>query len=199
MAEWLQNIFIYIILMTIIIGICPKGQYEKIVRFFAGMVLVFVVINPILKIGNIENLINNFVTQNKFEYNMQQLKDNQKAFEEEQLISIINIYKSEIATQITIALEKENLYVRNIEINIDEKTESEDFGKILLINIGADTSNLKSSNTIKVDQIIISTETSTEVKTAEEIIYEKKVKEVVMKLYNLSVEKIIVKIYVGDE
>lgn len=199
MSEWLRNIFVYIILMTLLISLCPKGQYEKIIRFFAGMILVFIIVSPIIKIGKLENLINQFVVKNKFEYNIQQLKESQKAFEEEQLVSIMDTYKSEIASQLTKALETESLYVRDIEIFIEENRESIDFGKILSINIGADTSNLKSSNTIKVEQIIISTKTSTDVKTAEEIIYEKKVKEIVMNLYNVSVEKIIVKIYVGDE
>ena len=40
MQEWIRQIIIYVILVTVLRGLIMKPQYEQYFRFFSGMVLI---------------------------------------------------------------------------------------------------------------------------------------------------------------
>lgn len=63
--EWLQNISYYLILVTAVTYVLPSGSYRKYIRFFTGLVLIFMLLTPVLNLfgkkeGEISNLAKNY-------------------------------------------------------------------------------------------------------------------------------------------
>ncbi len=48
--EWLQNISYYLILVTAVTYVLPSNSYRKYIRFFTGLVLIIMLLNPILNL-----------------------------------------------------------------------------------------------------------------------------------------------------
>lgn len=48
--EWLKNLAFYMILVTAFIRVLPDNSYQKYIRFFAGLILVVLLMTPILKL-----------------------------------------------------------------------------------------------------------------------------------------------------
>lgn len=52
--EWLQNLAVYLILVSAVWQVLPKEEYQKYVRFFAGLVLMILLLQPVLKLTDME-------------------------------------------------------------------------------------------------------------------------------------------------
>lgn len=48
--EWLRNISYYLILVTAVTYVLPSGSYRKYIRFFTGLVLIFMLLTPVLNL-----------------------------------------------------------------------------------------------------------------------------------------------------
>ena len=48
--KWLENIAFYMVIIVAVIQMIPGNSYKKYIRFFAGMILILMLIGPIFKI-----------------------------------------------------------------------------------------------------------------------------------------------------
>ena len=53
--EWMENIAFYLVILVAIMQMVPGEPYKKYIRFFAGMILILMLIGPILKLFNISD------------------------------------------------------------------------------------------------------------------------------------------------
>ena len=45
--DWIRSIIYYLIFITVVVNLLPNKKYEKYIRFFAGVVLILLVLKPI--------------------------------------------------------------------------------------------------------------------------------------------------------
>lgn len=74
MSVWLKSFVGYMLIVSIAIQMLPNEKYEQYVRLFAGFLLIVLVLQPILKIGSADSLLENKIAQ---------LIQEQEAMEEE--------------------------------------------------------------------------------------------------------------------
>ena len=48
--EWMKNIAFYLVIMVAVMQMIPKSNYQKYIRFFAGMILILMLAGPLLRI-----------------------------------------------------------------------------------------------------------------------------------------------------
>ena len=94
--EWLRNISYYLILVTAVTYVLPSGSYRKYIRFFTGLVLIFMLMTPVLNLfskkeGEISKLAEKYYEE--FEENVasdikwtEDLKANEMGIEVEEII-----------------------------------------------------------------------------------------------------------------
>ena len=56
MLEWVKRMIFLGIFLTILLQVLPAGTYRKYVRFFAGMVFVVTILNPLFSVLGQKNL-----------------------------------------------------------------------------------------------------------------------------------------------
>lgn len=56
--EWMENVAFYMVLIVAVIQMLPNNSYKKYVRFFAGMILILMMIGPVLQIFQVEKYPN---------------------------------------------------------------------------------------------------------------------------------------------
>lgn len=52
--EWIRNVAYYMILVAAVMHVVPKGNYQKYIRLFTGMILILLLSSPILKLFGVE-------------------------------------------------------------------------------------------------------------------------------------------------
>ncbi|TCK98363.1 stage III sporulation protein AF [Natranaerovirga hydrolytica] len=188
--DWVKNIVIYLILITIIQSLLPQGQYIKYIKVFTGLILMFIILMPIASFSGINEQINMGILNERYrlDHNLVKKQYSELSKEQEQLIA--ESYTREIENQIKYLLEKDDIVVNDVGVRVDTEFQSDTFGEITQVNINASLRDVKESETIKINQIIISSDTSTEVKTPEQIVYEKRIKNHLINFYNLSTDNI---------
>lgn len=67
--EWVQNVAVYLVLMTAIIEVIPNKEYQKYVKFYMGLVVVIMLCTPIIKVLGLEERVD--VTYNAKKYRME--------------------------------------------------------------------------------------------------------------------------------
>lgn len=59
--DWVKNLAVFYILFTALLHLVPSGKYEKYVRFFMGLLLIFMLSTPVFTvIGKSGELIKHF-------------------------------------------------------------------------------------------------------------------------------------------
>lgn len=135
--SWVKNIIIFLILTTIITNLLGKSTYKKYVDLITGIILVILVISPLLKLFHLQETLDYYFSANFLMAEAEDINIKFKDVEEGQMNVIFSEYKQEIKKQVSNLLEKENLYVVNFEIIIDDNAASNTFGVLKSMNIVA--------------------------------------------------------------
>lgn len=65
--QWLQDLAVYLILVSAVLQALPQESYQKYVRFFAGLVLIVLLMTPLLKLTDMEYDFAGWVEEQKKE------------------------------------------------------------------------------------------------------------------------------------
>ena len=104
--DWVKNLAIFMILISLIRNLLPKSNYEKYVRLFTGMLAVLLVLQPFIKILGMQDSIDDLFSLDIYSQEMDAMKENflqaGSGFEE----SLISSYENQIRKQILLLLKE---------------------------------------------------------------------------------------------
>lgn len=72
--EWIQDMSVYLILITAVFYALPDSSYKKYVRFFTGIVLIFIMAAPVLKILGADTQVMNFYKSREYEKKIEEME-----------------------------------------------------------------------------------------------------------------------------
>ncbi len=133
--SWVKSIVFFLVLMTIINNLIGKSSYKKYINLISGMILIILVVSPLLNIFNIDEKLDYYFDKNAFMTSAYDINRDLIQMEETQLQVVIEEYKNEIKNKTKLLLEKENLYISEFVVKIDEDNNSDSFGKIEKIDL----------------------------------------------------------------
>lgn len=202
--EMVKSIIAFFILSTIIINFVANRSFLKYIRIFLGVLLILILIQPILKWRNLDDLLSYYTKS--FEWsNQQQYKEKEKEFyeaEQEGTNQLLQEYKIELESQMKKIVEKEKANLEQVEIELDTNIESERFGQLkkIVITISAkeetaysqtDIDQTSRIESIEINPIEIG-ETQTESNATQYSVTAVSVKEHLAQYYGLDREAVIV-------
>lgn len=113
---WIRNLAVFYIFFTAVLNLIPDRQYEKYVRFFMGLLLIFMMSTPMFSILGkgpelTESFLNNFSEENK-EKELREFQNLQKVYLEKGC-------ELELEQKIRETLEKRGIEIYKIKVNIE--------------------------------------------------------------------------------
>ena len=57
LARWVRNLAFYFIFLSVLMNVIPQGEERKYIRFFMGLLLILVLIQPLLTVGQLEQIL----------------------------------------------------------------------------------------------------------------------------------------------
>lgn len=114
--SWMKNLAFFYILLTTVLHLVPDKKYERYVRLFMGLLLIFMLCTPVFALfGKGEELLSDF----------QLYYEEEKAYmEEEEMRNLQEIYLKkgyqwEIKEKIICALKEKGIYPGEVEVDIE--------------------------------------------------------------------------------
>ena len=135
--KWIKDIIIFLVLTTIISNLLGKSNYKKYVNLVAGIILVILVISPLLNLFQLGDTLDYYFSANIFSLEAKNFNSELLEAEEGQMSEILQEYKEGIKNQVIKILNKQELYLVEIEITIEEDTNSDTFGNLNALRLNA--------------------------------------------------------------
>ena len=138
--SWVQNVVVFLIVLTLVNELLPSKDYEKYIRVAAGMILILIIAVPILDLINARGSMDYYFS---WESMKTLLTGNvswhgnldEAALESQRTAMIMEEYVKNLEAQVRETLKSEGFCAENIEFVISENTADEEFGRILSMNI----------------------------------------------------------------
>ena len=100
MQEWIRQIIIYVILVTVLRGLIMKPQYEQYFRFFSGIVLILLVVSPVLRVIHQDTAWHDTVEQYLFQMDVNDIQEQLAVTEGRRQEVIMQQYTEQLEEQI---------------------------------------------------------------------------------------------------
>lgn len=157
--DWMKNIIIFMILVTVVMNLLGKSSFKKYAGIVTGLILVLYVVRPLLSALGSKDYFD--FSLERYSYNIQSedMSDMLYAMENESNNAIMQEYKELIVEQTNNLIRGKGLYVTDMNIIIEDDTESENYGTIIQMDVKAsyikDTDTEKTIDPVTIDRIEI--------------------------------------------
>lgn len=114
--QWIKNLAVFYILLSSVLHLVPNGKYEKYVRFFMGLLLIFMMSTPVFSLfGKGERLMASFQENFMREDRLRE----QEEFANLQRIYLEKGYEAEIRKKILASLQKKGIEPAETDVKIE--------------------------------------------------------------------------------
>lgn len=135
LRDWVVNIVITMIFVTIVEIMMPGGSTRKYISLVIGLMVMFVIINPVLILmagdfdfGSRVYETSRSIALGDVNYRMSKLENSSRE-------GVIKLYKSSLEQQIKKDIEDKGLREVQAEVEIEERHDAQDFGSITGIRV----------------------------------------------------------------
>ena len=133
--QWVKNIAFFLILSGLVYQILPDSRFKKYVRFFMGLVLTLMVLSPLLNLWNLENVLVQAVETFSLDRSRLELQAELENGVGEQEAGIQREYQGMILEKVTGIVAEKGYFVQDFSAELNLDPESEDVGKILMMEV----------------------------------------------------------------
>ena len=185
--NFIKNIVLFLLLAKILEYLIPNGNMKKYFKLFSGIILIIIILTPIIKYNGVLERLNYNIIENEFKINSNYSQDNKEFLEVHNKVTM-KIYKEKITSHIKDILDNENISIINISLEVDDDINSDKYGEIEVIDliIKDEVAKKKSdTNAVRIEKILIGKSNKKEVRTSENILLEKKIKNIIKNFYKL--------------
>lgn len=134
--EWIKRMIYLTIFLTLLLQILPGGSYRKYVKFFAGLVFVITVLNPLAGILQQENWEGDLLNRLLYEENVREGELDFDYMEEKQK----EYYAESIGTAVR-AIAEQAADDTGVELMDVEVESSKEDGTLQAVTVWVDTSS----------------------------------------------------------
>lgn len=114
--QWIKNLAVFYILFTAILHLVPDEKYERYVRSFMGLLLIFMTLTPIFAIlGKSAELLERFDGYYQTEYEIL----NHQEMENLQTLYLIQRYEAELQDKISDVLKDTGINAEGVAVQIE--------------------------------------------------------------------------------
>lgn len=161
--EWIQNIVIFLLLMTMAGQLIPDDKYRKYIRLTMGLLLIMVILLPIGRLTGLDKRVYENFIQESLNLAAADAQAGNQLFDEDTMF--VESYTRTVTKEIEAYFDGESMIMEYCEMDMDKDSSSEDYGKINAMRIGLVTKDGASGlaekkaagEAIQVERIIIGT------------------------------------------
>ncbi len=133
--QWVSSILCFLIFVYGIKALLPSKKYEKYIRFFTGMILILLVIQPVMGGLNLEDRLAYYFENISFQRESEDLKREILGIESKRLERVIEEYEGAVERDVKAMAEGMGFQVERVEVSIEKEQEAQDYGTVTHIRM----------------------------------------------------------------
>ena len=128
--EWVRNITYYMIFITVVGNLLADSKYEKYLRFFAGIILILLVLKPLTGSLRLDERIADLFESISFQKEADDFKEKLWGMEDERLERVMSTYEEAVAMDIRGMADTAGFSVRSVKVTIETDRDSPLYGHV---------------------------------------------------------------------
>ena len=132
--EWIQNIVVFLLLMTMAGQLIPDEKYKKYIRLTMGLLLILVVLLPLTRLAGMDKKIYQNFIRESFRISAEDAQAGESIVGMEGQFA--EGYKQMIEEEVRLYFEANAMVLKYCEFDMDSDTESENYGQIYKMRLG---------------------------------------------------------------
>ena len=128
--EWVRNITYYMIFITVAGNLLANSKYEKYLRFFAGMVLILLVLKPLTGGLRLDERIAYLFESITFQKEADDFKEKLWGMEDERLEQVMSAYEDAVALDLRGMAEDSGFSVKDVRAAIESDRDDPMYGHV---------------------------------------------------------------------
>lgn len=135
LKDLVRNILTYYIILSVLMAMIGKSSYKKYIEMFSGLVMIIIILNPLIKLFGVQDALDMNLQKNQLYEVTQAESDDIMVAELKQQDAVLKQYKDTIANQIDTVMKNYDFSATDVEVIIDDDTDSETFGQVKTISV----------------------------------------------------------------
>lgn len=127
---WVKNIIYFMIFISVVNNLLADSKYGKYIHFFAGTVLILLVVKPFAGNLNLDEQITSMFRSISFRNDTDDLKKDLWGMEERRMNQVIGRYEDAVAEDVAAMAREEGLKCTGARVLIDSHRDSSGYGRI---------------------------------------------------------------------
>jgi len=132
---WVKSIVAFLLLASLIYQILPDSEYKKYLKVCTGMLLVLAAVWPVLGWSGSADRLSYFLGLENLKIDMSGFEQAGQEAEAKKQGMVTDMYKLQLEKQVFAVFEDGPFYPVHTEISMVEDAQSEQFGKILSVEV----------------------------------------------------------------
>lgn len=132
--EWIQNVVVFLLLMTMAGQLIPDEKYKKYIRLTMGLLLILVILLPVTRLMRLDTKVYQNFIKESFRISAADAKAGEEVVGVEGRFA--EGYEQMIKEEIRLYFESNAMVVKSCELDMELDLESSDYGKIYSMEIG---------------------------------------------------------------
>lgn len=133
--SWVGNILFFLILMSLVEVLLPSKKYGTYIRFFAGMVLILLVLQPFLGVTGLDDRIAGYFETIRFQAETRDLSREILGIERQRLDRAVSVYEAEAAKNVEAMAWDAGFEPVSARVTIVGDTEDETYGQVSRVEL----------------------------------------------------------------
>ena len=132
--EWVQNVVVFLLLMTMAGQLIPDEKYKKYIRLTMGLLLILVILLPLSRLTGMEQSVYQNFIRESFRISAADARAGEEIVGAEGQFA--EGYKQMIEEEVRLYFEANAMILKYCELDMDSDVNSENYGKIYKMRIG---------------------------------------------------------------
>lgn len=150
---WIEDITIYMIVVTLIYKLSANSSYKPYIKLFTGLLMIIIIMTPVAKIWNGD--IELSLKKESYDWELESARISEEIYTEESKKIMLDTYQEKMKEQITSKLEEYDLFLNNLDVTFGE---GEEYGVVRQVDmtVSYEKNNSEQNLQIQVGEIAFS-------------------------------------------
>lgn len=87
--DWIQNIAVYLIVVSAVMHAVPGKEYEKYIRFFSGLILILLLFMPLMNLTGIADEFVRLYKSQEYEMNRREIENAEEMIRDADILDFV--------------------------------------------------------------------------------------------------------------
>ena len=118
MKELVQNILVYVVIVTVLRGFISNPRYSQYFQFFSGVIMILLMLSPVLSVFDFENEWYSLLEENVLQMDLDHIKEEMSIADGRFEEMVKEEYKETVEKQVMIMAEENGVQAEDVSVEI---------------------------------------------------------------------------------